>query len=124
MATRKKAEDFGTFGWVSIRTNSSSALSNEYAHENELRKELQGKQISTQTIVDAMRKVGFERYGSQTCGVHSFFPDVGKCYVGKNHGANASVVLEWSVENQKQDELLKEVRELKDLVAKLLKEKA
>jgi len=122
MATRKKADEFGTFGWTSIRSNSIDALSNNYQHENELRKELQGKPISKDTILNAMRKVDFSKYG--TAGIHSFFPDVGKCYVGRNNGQYASVVIEWSVENQKQDDLLKEVRELKTLVAKLLKEKA
>ncbi len=122
MATRKKADEFGTFGWTSIRSNSIDALSNNYQHENELRKELQGKPISKDTIVNAMRKVDFSKYG--IAGIHSFFPDVGKCYVGKNGGQYASVVIEWNVENQKQDELLKEVKELKSLVAKLLKEKA
>lgn len=124
MATRKKTNEFGTFGWTSIRSNSCNALSNQYQHENELRKELQGKPISTDTIINAMRKVGFAKYGSQNCGVHSFFPDVGKCYVSTDYGKYASVVIEWSVENQKQQELLDEVKELKSLVAKLLKEKA
>ena len=124
MATRKKVvEEFGTFGWTSIRSNSISALSNEYQHENDLRRELQGKPISKETILTAMRKVDFSKYGG-TVGIHSFFPDVGKCYVGKNNGQYASVVIEWSVENQKQNELLNEVKELKTLVAKLLKEKA
>lgn len=120
MATRKKADEFGTFGWTSICSNSISALSNEYQHEDELRKELQGKPISKDTILNAMRKVGFSKYG--TAGIHSFFPDVGKCYVGRD--GHASVVIGWDVGSQKQDSLLKEVRELKTLVAKLLKEKA
>lgn len=120
MATRKKADEFGTFGWTSIRSNSINALSNNWQHENELRKELQGKSISKDTILIAMRKVNFAKYG--IAGIHSFFPDVGKCYVGKS-GEHASVVIEWDVGSQKQDELLKEVKELKSLVAKLLKEK-
>lgn len=122
MATRKKADEFGTFGWTSIRSNSIDALSNNYQHENELRKELQGKPISKDTILNAMRKVDFSKYG--VAGIHSFFPDVGKCYVGRNGGQHASVVIEWDVGSQKQDDLLKEVKELKTLVAKLLKEKA
>lgn len=98
--TSKKAEpDYGVFGYTEIRSNSISALSNDYHHENELRKELQGKPINPETILAAMEKVSFGKYG--LTGVHSFFPDAGKCYVGRvdrNTGkAYAAVVISWKV---------------------------
>ena len=90
----KKAEpDYGVFGYTDIRSNSISALSNDYHHEDDLRKELQGKPIKPETIFAAMEKVQFSKYGS--AGVHSFFPDAGKCYVGRS--GYAAVVISWKV---------------------------
>lgn len=98
----KKAEiDYGVFGYTEIRSNSISALSNSYHHEDELRKELQGKPISQDTILAAMEKVQFSKYGH--AGVHSFFPDAGKCFVGRIDQLNpgkayaAAVVISWTV---------------------------
>lgn len=92
--SKKKAETaYGVFGYTDIRSNSISALSNDYHNEDELRKELQGKPISPETIQAAMEKVQFSKYGH--AGVHSFFPDAGKCFVGRS--GCAAVVISWTV---------------------------
>jgi hypothetical protein len=93
-ASKKKAETaYGVFGYTDIRSNSISALSNDYHNEDELRKELLGKPISPKTIEAAMARVQFSKYG--TAGVHSFFPDAGKCFVGRS--GCAAVVISWTV---------------------------
>lgn len=90
----KKAEsDYGVFGYTDIRSNDISALSNDYCNEDGLRKELQGKPISPETILAAMEKVHFSKYGQAE--VHSFFPDAGKCFVGRS--GYAAVVISWTV---------------------------
>lgn len=92
-ASKKAETTYGVFGYTDIRSNSVSALSNDYHNEDELRKELQGKPISPETILAAMDKVQFSKYG--TAGVHSFFPDAGKCFVGRS--GYAAVVISWKV---------------------------
>lgn len=117
MATKENY--YGVFGWTEIKSNNCSALSNGYKNWNELRKELRGKPISEKTIVDAMRKVKFDLYEPQSSGVHSFFPEAGKCYIGKENGKFANVLIEWSVDNNK--EILQELKEIKSLLQKLAK---
>lgn len=92
-ATKKAETTYGVFGYTDIRSNSISALSNDYAHEDDLRKELLGKPISPETILKAMEKVNFSKYGAAK--VHSFFPDAGKCFVGRS--GCAAVVISWTV---------------------------
>lgn len=130
MATKKTTtnKSVNVFGWTSIESNSMSALSNNYTNVDDLRRELQGKEICEESIIAAIRKVGFSKYGSRDIGIHSFFPDKGICYVGKANPNSpnassyfASVRIKWDVETIKQNELLNEVRELKELVAKLVK---
>lgn len=117
-ASKKAETDYGVFGYTDIRSNSISALSNNYHNEDELRRELQGKPISTETILAAMEKVSFSKYG--IAGVHSFFPDAGKCYVGRvdrNTGkAYAAVVISWTVP----DHTEKAVEKLTEVLEKLL----
>jgi hypothetical protein len=81
------------FGYTDIRSNSVSAISNNYQNIDELRRELQGKTVSAQTINAAMKKVNFAKYGVAT--VHSFYPDAGRAYVGCN--GHAAVVISWDV---------------------------
>lgn len=128
MATKKTVKSTNVFGWTSIESNSMNALSNDWHHVDELRRELQGKEICEKSIIDAIRKVGFAKYGtSYDVGVHSFFPDKGICYVGRpnrldnTNGVCANVRIKWDVESIKQTELLNEVKALKELVAKLVK---
>jgi len=92
-ASKKAEPDYGVFGFTEIRSNSISALSNDYANADDLRKELLGKPISPETILAAMDKVQFSKYAK--AGVHSFFPDAGKCFVGR--GGCAAVVISWTV---------------------------
>lgn len=92
-ASKKAETAYGVFGYTDIRSNSISALSNDYHNEDELRKELQGKPIRPETILAAMEKVQFSKYGH--AGVHSFFPDAGKCFVGRS--GYAAVVISWTV---------------------------
>lgn len=104
MTARKPVKKVNTntavFGYTEINSTSLDALSNNYCNVAELRRELQGKPISENTILTAMAKVGFSKYGD-TCGIHSFFPDAGKCFVGcKNYNNNsipAAVVISWKV---------------------------
>ena len=126
MATKKKTSkksetDYGVFGYTEIRSNSISALSNDYAHEDNLRKELQGKPIKPETILAAMVRVDFSKYG--LAGVHSFFPDAGKCYVGRvdrNTGkAYAAVVISWKVPDPTEKAIEKMTAVLEKVLAKL-----
>ena len=111
----KKAEpDYGVFGYTDIRSNSISALSNDYHHEDDLRKELQGKPIKPETILAAMEKVQFSKYGH--AGVHSFFPDAGKCYVGRS--GYAAVVISWKVPDPTEKAIEKLTAVLEKVLAK------
>lgn len=111
-ASKKADTDYGVFGYTEIRSNSISALSNDYHNEDDLRKELQGKPISPETILAAMEKVNFSKSGH--AGVHSFFPDAGKCFVGR--GGCAAVVISWTVP----DPTEKAVEKLTAVLEKLL----
>ena len=120
-ASKKAETDYGVFGYADIRSNSISALSNDYHNEDDLRKELQGKPISPETILAAMEKVQFSKYGP--AGVHSFFPDAGKCFVGRvdrNTGkAYAAVVISWTVPAPTEKAVEKLTAVLEKLLAKL-----
>ena len=114
-ATKKAEPDYGVFGYTEIRSNSISALSNDYHNEDDLRKELQGKPISPETILAAMEKVQFSKYGH--AGVHSFFPDAGKCYVGRS--GYAAVVISWKVPDPTEKAIEKLTAVLEKVLAKL-----
>lgn len=113
--SKKSEPDYGVFGYTDIRSNSISALSNDYHNEDELRKELQGKPISPKTILAAMEKVQFSKYGQ--AGVHSFFPDAGKCFVGRS--GYAAVVISWTVPDPTEKAVEKLTAVLEKLLAKL-----
>ena len=113
-ATKKAEPDYGVFGYTEIRSNSISALSNDYHHEDDLRKELQGKPISPKTILAAMEKVQFSKYGH--AGVHSFFPDAGKCFVGRS--GYAAVVISWKVPDPTEKAIEKLTAVLEKVLAK------
>ena len=114
-ASKKAETDYGVFGYTDIRSNSISALSNDYHHEDDLRKELLGKPISPETILAAMEKVQFSKYGH--AGVHSFFPDTGKCFVGRS--GYAAVVISWTVPAPTEKAVEKLTAVLEKLLAKL-----
>lgn len=114
-ASKKAETTYGVFGYTDIRSNSISALSNDYHNEDELRKELQGKPISPETVLAAMNKVQFSKYGS--AGVHSFFPDAGKCFVGRS--GYAAVVISWTVPDPKEKAVEKLTAVLEKLLEKL-----
>lgn len=114
-ATKKAETDYGVFGYTDIRSNSISALSNDYHNEDDLRKELQGKPISPETILAAMEKVQFSKYGH--AGVHSFFPDAGKCFVGRS--GYAAVVISWTVPAPTEKAVEKLTAVLEKVLAKL-----
>lgn len=120
-ASKKAEPDYGVFGYTEIRSNSISALSNDYGHENELRKELQGKPIKPETILAAMEKVQFAKY--DLAGVHSFFPDAGKCFVGRVNRdtgkAYAAVVISWKVPDPTEKAIEKMTSVLEKVLAKL-----
>ena len=102
--TTKKAETaVDVFGYTEIVSNTCSSLSNDFSNSNELRRVLQGKPICAESILDAMEKVHFAKYDSDHCGIHSFFPDKGKCFVGKVNRDNgkvyASVEISWTVKD-------------------------
>ena len=113
--SKKSEPDYGVFGYTDIRSNSISALSNDYHHEDELRKELLGKPISPKTIEAAMARVQFSKYG--TAGVHSFFPDAGKCFVGRS--GYAAVVISWTVPDPTEKAVEKLTAVLEKLLEKL-----
>ena len=115
-ASKKKAETaYGVFGYTDIRSNDISALSNDYCNEDGLRKELQGKPISPETVLAAMEKVHFSKYGQ--AGVHSFFPDAGKCFVGRS--GYAAVVISWTVPDPTEKAVEKLTAVLEKLLEKL-----
>lgn len=114
-ASKKAEPDYGVFGYTDIRSNSISALSNDYHNEDDLRKELLGKPISPETILAAMEKVQFSKYGH--AGVHSFFPDAGKCFVGRS--GYAAVVISWTVPAPTEKAVEKLTAVLEKLLAKL-----
>lgn len=114
-ASKKAETDYGVFGYTDIRSNSISALSNDYHNEDDLRKELQGKPISPETILAAMEKVQFSKYGH--AGVHSFFPDAGKCFVGRS--GYAAVVISWTVPAPTEKAVEKLTAVLEKVLAKL-----
>lgn len=113
-ASKKAEPDYGVFGYTDIRSNSISALSNDYHHEDDLRRELQGKPISPKTVLAAMEKVQFSKYGS--AGVHSFFPDAGKCFVGRS--GYAAVVISWKVTDPTEKAIEKLTAVLEKVLAK------
>lgn len=114
-ASKKSEPDYGVFGYTDIRSNSISALSNDYHNEDDLRKELLGKPISPETILAAMEKVQFSKYGH--AGVHSFFPDAGKCFVGRS--GYAAVVISWTVPAPTEKAVEKLTAVLEKVLAKL-----
>lgn len=114
-ASKKAETDYGVFGYTEIRSTSISALSNDYHNEDDLRKELQGKPICPETILSAMEKVQFSKYGH--AGVHSFFPDAGKCFVGRS--GYAAVVISWTVPDPTEKAVEKLTAVLEKLLAKL-----
>ena len=118
---KTNAENYGVFGYTTIDTTSANALSNNWQNWHELRRELQGKPINTDTILKAMHKVDFAKHGA--VGIHSFYPDAGKCYVGLENGKFASVCISWDVTQQSNEALLNEIKELKALVSKLVNRK-
>ncbi len=121
MATKKsivekKTEPAEVFGYTDIKSNTISCLRNDFHHEDELRRELQGKPISVMSVMAAMKKVDFGK--GVECGVHSFFPDAGKCFVGRSIGGHvyASVVISWAVNDPK----VKAIEKLTVVLEKIL----
>ena len=114
---KTNAENYGVFGYTTIDTTSANALSNNWQNWHELRRE----PINTDTILKAMYKVDFAKHGA--VGIHSFYPDAGKCYVGLENGKFASVCISWDVTQQSNEALLNEIKELKALVAQLVNRK-
>lgn len=121
MATKKsvvekKNEPAEVFGYTDIKSNTMSSLRNEFHHEDELRRELQGKPISVMSVFAAMKKVDFGK--GIECGVHSFFPDAGKCFVGLSVGGRvyASVVISWAATDPK----VKAIEKLTAVLEKIL----
>lgn len=110
------------FGYTDIRSNSINSLHNDYHNESDLRRELQGKEISIQTIESAAKKVSFSKFSSRgDVKIHSFFPDKGRAFLGA--GGHADVVISWDVPNENGERLndvLAQLKELKDIVSQIL----
>jgi len=97
------------FGYTEIESTTASALSNRYQNVFELKRELQGKEISVKTIEAAMKKVKFGIYSGNVT-VHSFYPDKGVAYVGCN--GVAAVSIKWDANNRKEDEIINLLKEI------------
>lgn len=105
------------FGWTNIDTNSMFAWSNCYCNRDEFRRELQGKPICEQSILDALEKVDIRQYGKEPLKVHSFFPDKGIAYLCHGDSGDASIYIKWDVKNDDVSEL-KEVIEAQTEIIK------
>jgi len=87
------------FGYVKIESNNNSALSNSYCNIDLFRKELFGKDISEETIKNALNKVNIDIYDKNDIGVFMFCPDDGIAIIGKwnerINDYNPSIRLSW-----------------------------
>ena len=111
----KKTETKQVFGYTEIGSTSASALTNNYQNVFELKRELQGKEISVKTIEAAMRKVEFGQY-RQRVSVHSFYPDKGVAYVGI--GGAAAVYIKWDVQALRDEEIINLLKEISEKLGK------
>lgn len=104
------------FGWTNIDTNSISAWSNCYCNRDEFRRELQGKPICEQSILDALKKVNIRQFGKEPLKVHSFFPDKGIAYLCLGDSGDASIYIKWEVKNDDVGELKKVIEAQTEII--------